>query len=283
MKSQGIVMFAHNNETVDYVKQAIFAAVQIKKHLRLPVTLITSNQAHLNNKYKKQSTVFDQVIDISEHQTLQTRDFYNGMEHKIKDVWKNHLRSTAYELTPYDETIVMDTDYIVGNDNLLRCFHSKEDFLIHQKSIYINYFNQPEWKIKYISETGMEMYWATVFYFKKTPRVQQLFALIAHIKNHWDFYRFTWQIHEPNFRNDFAFSMAIHMLNGYCKGAWPQRLPDSLYYITDRDKADNFDQDCWTVSLYNTQGYTKTLAKHINLHVMNKFSLDHIIDEEFSK
>jgi hypothetical protein len=73
------------------------------------------------------------------------------------------------------------------------------------------------------------------------------------------------------------------MLNGYCKGAWPQCLPDSLYYITDRDKADNFNQDCWTVSLYNTQGYTKTLVKHINLHVMNKFSLDHIIDEEFSK
>jgi len=283
MKSQGVVMFAHNNKIVDYVKQAIFAAVQIKKHLKLPVTLITSNQAHLNTHYKKQATIFDQVIDIKEHSTNQTKDFYNGAEHKIKDQWKNHLRSTAYELSPYDETIVMDTDYIVGNNNLSKCFESNQDFLIHQKSIYINYFNKPEWKIKYISETGMVMYWATVFYFKKTPRVKHLFNLIQHIKDNWDFYRFTWQIHEPNFRNDFAFSMAIHMLNGHQKGVWPQCLPDSLYYITDRDKADKFEQDCWTVSLYNTQGYTKTLAKNINLHVMNKFSLDNIINSGILK
>jgi hypothetical protein len=31
MKSQGIVMFAHNNETVDYVKQAIFCCCADQK------------------------------------------------------------------------------------------------------------------------------------------------------------------------------------------------------------------------------------------------------------
>jgi len=280
MSSQGVVMFAHNNDTVDYVKQSIFSAIQVKKYLKKPVTLITSNTEHLHTQYKKYSQVFDTVITVTEPLIFQNRDFYNGAETKINDLWKNHLRSTAYKLSPYDETIVMDTDYIVGNQNLLKCFQSKEDFLIHQQSIYINYFNKPEWKIKYISDTGMEMYWATVFYFKKTDRVREMFELIAHIKEHWAYYRFIWQIPEQNFRNDFAFSMAIHMLNGNSKGSWPRRLPDSLYYITDRDRADSFNQGRWQLSLFTGSAYMKTAAQNINLHVMNKFSLDHIINQE---
>ena len=282
MTSRGVVMFAHNNATVDYVKQAIFAAMQVKKYLSLPVTLITSDQIHLNTKYKTQATVFDTVIAVPESHTTQTRDFHNGVDTKVNDLWKNHLRSTAFTLSPYDETIVMDTDYIVGNTNLLKCFHSKEDFLIHQKSIYINYFYKSEWKIKYISEIGMEMYWATVFYFKKTEKVCQLFDLIAHVKDNWDYYRFIWQITEINFRNDYAFSMAIHMLNGNNKGAWPRNLPDSLYYITDRDKADSFNEGRWQLSLCTGSSYIKTVAQQVNLHVMNKFSLDAIISKEIS-
>lgn len=282
MSSQGVVMYAHNNATVDYVKQAVFAAMQVKKHLGLPVTLITSSQTHLNTKYKTQATVFDSVITVPEFHTTQTRDFHNGVESKINDIWKNHLRSTAFTLSPYDETIVMDTDYIVGNSNLLKCFHSKEDFLIHQKSIYINYFNKLEWKIKYISDTGMEMFWATVFYFKKTKKVGQLFDLIAHVKDNWKYYRFIWQITETNFRNDYAFSMAIHMLNGNAKGSWPRNLPDSLYYITDRDKADSFHEGKWQLSLCAGESYIKTTAQHVNLHVMNKFSLDDIISKEIA-
>ncbi len=280
MTSQGIVMFAHNNNTVDYVKQAIFSAMQVKKYLKKPVTLITSNQEHLKLHYKNHRQVFDTVIAVQESPTFQIKDFYDGAEKKIQDLWKNHLRSTAYELSPYDETIVMDTDYIVGNTNLLKCFLSKEDFLIHQKSIYVNYFNHAEGKIKYISDTGIEMYWATVFYFKKTDRVRKLFDFIQHIKDHWTYYRFVWQIPEQNFRNDYAFSIAIHELQGNRKGHWPQSMPDSLYYITDRDKADSFNQGKWQLSLCAGINYVKTSAQSINLHVMNKFSLDSIIDKE---
>ena len=35
--TKGVLLFAHNNSTVDYVKQANFCAGQIKKHLDLPV------------------------------------------------------------------------------------------------------------------------------------------------------------------------------------------------------------------------------------------------------
>ena len=276
--TQGIVFFAHNNQHVDYIKQSIFAAIQAKKHLDKSITLITSNKKHLYQNYSKHVKIFDNIIEVDDYETLQTKNFYDGPNHPIKDHWKNHLRSTAYELSPYDETIVMDTDYIVCNKNLLKCYESKEDLLIHKKAVYLNYFNKIDHMVKTLSETSMDMYWATVFYFKKTSKIKKLFQLITHVKENWDFYRFINQIIEPAFRNDYAYSIAIHILNGYKKNIWPYALPDKLYYVTDKDIIQSFDEDTWTFLLYNSdKSYFKTVSKDINIHVMNKLNLDRII------
>jgi len=280
MSNQGVVMFAYNNNTIDYIKQSIFAAVQVKKILNLPVSLVTSAQdsVHLHNKFKKYSTVFQHVIINNDNTQSQLRDFYNGALNKISDQWHNQLRSSAYALTPYEETLVMDTDFIIGNKNLLKCFHSKQDFLINQHAKYINRQHKPEYQIENMSDTGIKMYWATVFFFRKTPRVQKLFELIAHIKLNWAYYRFIWTIHEKNFRNDYAFSMALHEINHKQRSFWPQQLPDSLFYITDRDVAVSFKDNRWHLQLITAEGLLDTSAANINLHVMNKFSLDGIIN-----
>ena len=90
----------------------------------------------------------------------------------------------------YDETVVMDTDYIVANSNLNKVFESKEDFLINYKAQHVDFESRYTEEMKYVSDTGIEMCWATVFYFKKTERTRILFDLINHIKNEWEFYRF---------------------------------------------------------------------------------------------
>jgi hypothetical protein len=281
---KGIIIYAHNNSSIDYVKQAIFCTQQIRKHLKLPVTLITSNLEHLEKNYKKQAIIFDKIISVPDYNTAQQRTFYDGQNKHITDQWKNHLRSTAYELSPYDETLVMDSDYIVCNNNLSKCFKSKEDFLIHKKSIYINYSSKSESKLKAISDTGVDMYWATVFYFKKTKRVKKLFELIQHIKDNWQFYRFSYQIVDTSFRNDFAYSIAIHMINGFQKGVWPYSLPDKLYHITDRDLVNSFNKEVWNFSLaIDNNQYMPMSVKGINIHIMNKFALDKIIDKGLNR
>ena len=42
--TKGVLLFAHNNGLIDYVSQAIFCSEQIKKHLNLSVSLVTSNK-----------------------------------------------------------------------------------------------------------------------------------------------------------------------------------------------------------------------------------------------
>jgi hypothetical protein len=265
--SKGVLLFAHNNSTVDYVKQADFCAKQIQKHLKLPVCLITSNEVCEQNN-------FNHVIFVKSPDQIQKRSYYDGNEHH-KDFWNNQSRPDAYKLTPYEETIVMDTDYIVSNDSLNKVFDSKEDFLINYKAQHVDFNSKYTDEMKYVSDTSIEMCWATVFYFKKTERTRILFELIDHIRNEWEFYRFKYQITNTNYRNDFAFAIALHMMNGFAESQWPKQLPCKLFYVTDKDIVESYSNNQWHFTL---QSGLKCKLQDMNIHIMNKIGLNKIIE-----
>ena len=171
----------------------------------------------------------------------------------------------------------MDTDYIVENSTLIKAFQTKEDFLINYDAQHIDFESKMTSEMKYISDTGIKMCWATVFYFKKVGRVKNLFTLIDHIKQHWSFYRFRYQLLQNTYRNDFAFAIALHILNGHMKSDWPIQLPIKLFYITDRDKIVSYKDSTWKVKL---QGGLDCKIKDMNIHVMNKIGLAKVIKDE---
>ena len=188
---------------------AVFCCKKIKEHL--DVTLITSENV--------KEDVFDNIIKIKNPNT--NKQEICMTEKSQKRFVEQSTRSTVFDLT-YEETIVMDTDYIVENSTLIKAFQTKEDFLINYDAQHIDFESKMTSEMKYISDTGIKMCWATVFYFKKVGRVKNLFTLIDHIKQHWSFYRFRYQLKELTYRNDFAFSIAIHMMNGFTQSDWPQ-------------------------------------------------------------
>ena len=77
------------------------------------------------------------------------------------------------------------------------------------------------------------------------------------------------------------FSVAIHIMNGYQEGDFAHKLPGTKYYTADRDILWELDQDNFLFLLEkeNHLGeYTPLRIKGSNIHVMNKFSLNRIID-----
>ena len=265
--TRGVLLFAHNNSVVDYVKQAEFCAVHIKKHLKLPVCLVTSNEV-------SKQDIFDTIIKVENPNQTQTKSFNDGTE-RHQGLWSNQTRPGAYELSPYDETIVMDTDFILENNNLLKVFDSNEDFLINYEAQHIDFESTMTEEMKYVSDTGIKMCWATVFYFKKTKRIKMLFELISHIQTKWEFYRFKYQITNVNYRNDFAFAIALHMMNGYVESSWPKQLPCKLFYITDKDIIESYKDNQWQFTM---QSGLKCKVSDLNIHIMNKIGLNKIID-----
>lgn len=271
--SQGIVIFALNNKEIDYVELAIYAAKQAKKYLHKPVTLITDSKHWLEKTHSKDVDVFDKVIEISDTQT-QTKKFYDGTSYKTAS-WKNSSRTSVYDLTPYDETLVIDSDFIINSNFLNFCWDQSNSFLI-----YDNNFDIASWRdtreFSYLSEYTIKFYWATVFYFKKSKDNECFFSLLDHIKSNWIYYTKLYRLNSTKFRNDFAFSIAIHMMNGFTDGDFATPMPNKMAYVLDRDVLlEHTDSKMKFLIQKQNKGdeFIAVSTRNLDVHVMNKPSL----------
>ena len=281
--SKGVLLFAQNNHSIDYIKQAIFCAKKIKKHLGIPVALATDNSDYLKATYPYYEKYISHVIELDWYDCTQKRTYRDGTMSKRDLEWRNHDRATAYDITPFDETIVMDTDFIIGNNSLLNAFNTDQDFLIFRHITDVNMDRPDEYRFNKISDRSIDMYWATVFYFKKSESMKRFFDLITHIKDNWNFYRLTYQIVNKTYRNDFAFSIAIHILNGFQRTNWPKVLPGRLWFTSDADVLIKLEDETYTFLLDKKHWvghYHAGSIKDANIHIMNKFALDRFIDED---
>lgn len=277
--THGAVIFAQNNTQVDYIKIAIFSAKQVIKHLNIPVTLVTDNPEWLENNYAEDMEIFDKII-LTADTASQEKKFFDGSLSSKKFEWKNFTRSQVYNLTPYDKTLVIDSDYIINSSVLKSAFDNEYDF-----QIYRNSFDLAGWRnvesFDRLNQYSIPFYWATVFVFEKTNATAAFFKLVTHIKDNWEFYRILYAIDSNAFRNDFAFSIAIHTMNGNVSGDFATPLPGTMSYILDRDFLVAMN-DTKMQFLVEKEGYfgeyTVVKTNSLDVHVMNKYSLTRFID-----
>jgi hypothetical protein len=238
--TKGVLIFAQNNSEIDYVKLAVAAARRVKEYLNVPVSLVTDSPDHLSNLNAED--VFDQVIDLWKvtdyrNSQIQNRSFHDGTLQKKNLKRKNFSRADCYGLSPYDETLVIDSDYIVCSDNLKSIWENVYDFAIYKTS-----YDLSRWRISYdhLNQYSIPFYWATVFYFKKNEYTESFFDLVQKIKENWSYYRLLYCIDAGTFRNDYAFSIAINIMNGgNPNGDFASPLPGKLYYTVDKDIVDS--------------------------------------------
>ena len=128
--TNGVLLFAHNNEQIDYVAQACFLAKRVKQYLNLPTSLVTDDVERVK-KFYKGDEVFDKII-ASEIKRKNRKTYNDGTLSKKVLEFKNYNRSDAYDISPYDKTLVMDTDYIVSNDLFAKAFESNHDLMMYR-------------------------------------------------------------------------------------------------------------------------------------------------------
>lgn len=278
-KTKGALLIARNNGHVDYVKQAVFLAKRIRKYLDIPTSVITDSVDYLKNSFD--SSVFDEIIPIDYVQGSNNRLYFDGSLYHKTAPFKNDVRDSVYDLSPYEETLLMDTDYIISNSVLKNCFDSPYNLMLFKDSYDIAK-TRNETEFQHISDYSVDFYWATVVFFRKTELNKTFFSLISHIRENWTHYRHVYQINSQLFRNDFAFSIAIHIMNGFEKGEFAKPLPGKHYYTIDKDVLWQLKDDSmlFLVEKKDYLGeYLPINVKGLNVHVMNKVSLERIINE----
>lgn len=232
----------------------------------------------------------DLWIDTSEREILfdsspQYRRYFDGaMTHK-RLKFKNDIRVKSFELSPFDKTLVIDCDYLINNSLLNYCWKQEHDFLISKEGVDLCGFRYDP-RLHSLSDKSIDFYWATVFYFEKNSNTETFFNLLGHIQDNYNYYRYVYQIQHSLYRNDYAFSIAIHIMNGYQKGLWTHNLPGMLYYTIDKDVLLEHNDTTLTflVEKEKYKGeYTFMKTKDISVHVMNKFSVSRVIRENINE
>jgi hypothetical protein len=275
----GAVIFAQNNDTVDYVKLAVFAASRIQNHLNIPVSIVTDSRGWLEKTYPNHG--FDKIIDAEPSNKYFRKRFHDGSLASKTTEWKNLSRTTVYDLTPYDKTLVIDSDYIINSNILKSALDKDEDLQIYSKSLDLSGWREGK-EFQRINEFSIPFYWATTFIFKKNNVTESFFALIKYIKENWDYYTALYNIESILYRNDYAFSIAIHIMNGNREGYFAQELPGTMIYTTDKDLLINIDDNKlkFLVEKQNHLGeYIAATTTGLDVHVMNKISLSRCLDE----
>jgi hypothetical protein len=285
--SNGVLLFANNNEQVDYVKQAVYSAKLIKQNLGCEVAIASDCADYVRNGFPKYSQYIDHVIDVDESITRGAgqKRFRDGTMAEKTLQWKNTNRYSAYDITPFDQTIVLDTDVLINNGLYNHCWNQPEDFLIDKVPVDVHPTRNDN-TFKRISDKSIDFYWATAFFFRKTETTKLLFDTIQHVIDNYDFYRMMYQIIPKKLRNDFVFSIAIHILNGFkFNSQWPRPMPTRMYMTTDCDILYQKNGNRYTFFLdkeTHPGQYTINSVADVNLHVMNKFSLGRVLDEEMA-
>lgn len=276
--SKGVLLFAFNNESVNYVKQAHFLAQRISKVLCLPTTVITD--VDISTKYPQYAASFDNVVNCNA-ESLSKKRYNDGTMHKRYLNFKNLGRENSFDLSPYDETLVLDTDFIVANDCLLQCFEQNKNLLMYKDAVHVG-MNKNLEEFDRISDTGVDFVWATAIFFRKTKENRVFFDLVKHVKENYWHYRSVFQFKSPVYRNDFAFSIALHIINGYQRGNFAGSLPGKKFFATDKDILVEIKDNRFKLLVEKTDRlgeYNAVTIQNSNVHVMNKFSLERAIDQ----
>ena len=196
----GVVFFAHNTESIDYVRIAEWNAKNVQRHLNLPVTLITSTPTD--------SFVFDNVIVVDKPDG----DIRHFQDQAVNNTWRNRGRADVYELTPYDTTLLLDVDYIVASDQLKILLDDPRDFICPTQAYEAT---QTHNDLNTLGQYKFPMAWATVIKFNKTAEAKLIFDTMRMIQNNYRHYSELYSFPVKPFRNDFALSIALTMLSGH--------------------------------------------------------------------
>jgi hypothetical protein len=279
-KPKGILLFAHNNPEMDYIRFALISGMFAQKHLDVPVSLVTDlgSMKWLEETIPGAFKFFDKVIFTDEIPTYtdQKRQFRDGSQTYWVGKFNNGYRSLCYEFSPYDKTLVIDTDLLIMNDKLKDIWDSNSDFMINAIHYDLS-LDRNNKEFKRVSDSSIPFYWATAFYFEKNKRNKIFFKLCQHILENYDYYNFIYQIDSSLVRNDYIFSIAIHIMGGFSNHYVPTTLPCNIYYTLDSDELIEVTDDKNLIFLIEKKNhlgeYTLVKTSNHNVHIMNKYGL----------
>lgn len=244
----GALIFARNNEQIDYVAMAHWSSKNIKRHLGIPTHIVTLDDTPGTNRRN-----FSDVGTVT---------------------WHNLNRMDAYRLSPWDRTLVLDADYVVASDQLKSLLDVDQDFLAHRRAYDVTRCNNFE-DLNSFGNNCMPMWWATVMMFRRSKQAELIFESMQMIRDNWTHYRNLYKNTTPTYRNDHALSIALGIVNGHTLDY--AGIPWALASLTPGHKLKQLDKDCYRVDFVDSKNHARWITLTQDFHAMGKQQLGEIV------
>jgi len=174
MNDLGIVVLAQNNAVDDYVQQACLLAMSVKvTNPLLPVSIITNDAVPPDYVH-----LFDKIIPIP------FGDDAANTEWKIENRWK------IYHATPYERTIVMDTDMLVLQDisSWITFLENYELYFVSNVHTYRNEKVTSKFYRNTFVANDLPNLYSGFHYFKKSDFAHEFYKWLELVTNNWELF-----------------------------------------------------------------------------------------------
>lgn len=257
---KGFLTIAQNGKE-DYVRLAYALAMSLKlsqqKYDKL--SIIVNEGDEIPEKYLP---LFDKIITVE----------------KVDTDWKVDNKWQYFWLSPYDETIVLDTDMLFFNDiSHLWDYLGQYNDLEFTSSV-LNYRGdivESDFYRKTFTKNRLPNLYTAFFYFKKTKDVEQYFKLVEIMFKNWqEFYKVMLKEPPKHLSGDVVYSLAA-------KAMYQRRWDSPLTFVHMRGRL----QDPTIVDDWNKylQSFFTVINDKIGLKINNYTQMHpfHYIKKEF--
>lgn len=237
---QGYFTFALNTKEVNYLELSYLQALSIKHTQKINNYAVAVDKETLPMIEDKHRKVFDHIIEIPESEENQSEEWKLGHE------WK------AYWLTPYKETVKLDSDMIFSRniDHWWNYYQIKDVFFCSTITNYRNEDSNVRTYRKLFDDNHLPDIYSGLMYFRYTQKAMVFFNLAREVYHNWNVVR---DEVLKNCRDEYPTTDVVYSVVAKILGEEEFYIPNSpIKFCHMKGAIQNFGtNDDWTKKLYS--------------------------------
>lgn len=198
--TKGVLMYACNTANINYLTIACLNVSLIRSNMGdIPITIVTDQ-----NSIDSLCDISKGVIDSADIVLTSSSDIGNEMQ------YVNNDDSTWLETSPYDETIVIDPDYLILNDTLNTLWGINSDMAVIDETMHVDSSTPTTAYVNH--KRDLKLIWGAAVYFKKTAFTKHFFNTMRIVTANYEYARRSFQIEGTCYRRDHMLSITHHIV-----------------------------------------------------------------------
>ena len=255
---KGFLVYNFDTETTNYSKITKLCIEHLKHHMPdIPVAVCGDHVEGCD-------------IHIDMKDVKHNKRSYVHNNDAVSETWLNLTRDKSFAISPFEQTILMDSDYIVLSDHLMTLFDSSSPFLMPDKI-----YNIKEDRISesYLGESKVLQKWATLVKFDKSDITEQFFQFWSNALKNYEYYMklFKWK-NDGTVWNDNAISIAHAQITDYNPLNTRFIVPWPVCFASFKCEIDSITMDQAII-----KDQKSAMSVNEDVHILNKQDLLHSI------